>query len=147
MFVCILIYCFRSKISTAGMTKFWTMMRKNDQYHLEASIRNYENLTVKRYRFSDVKKMTKSFKEKLGQEGYGKVYRGKLIDGRLVAVKVLNASKGSGQEFINEVSSISRTSHVNIVSLFGFCLEGNNRALIYEFMPNGSLEKFIYKGQ
>ncbi|GMN34584.1 hypothetical protein TIFTF001_042079 [Ficus carica] len=89
--------------------------------------------------------MTKSFQEKLGQGGYGEVYRGKLPDGRLVAVKILNSSKGNGEEFINEVASISTTSHVNIVTLLGFCLEGHRRALIYEFMPNGSLEKFTYK--
>ena len=68
------------------------------------------------------------------------------MDGRSVAVKLLNASKGDGQYFINEVASISRTSHVNVVTLLGFCLEGDNRALIYEFMSNGSLEKFVYNG-
>jgi serine/threonine protein kinase len=81
----------------------------------------------------------------LGEGGYGGVYKGKLEDGCLVAVKVLKESKGNGDEFINEVASISRTSHVNIVSLIGFCFEGSKRALVYEFMPNGSLEKFIYK--
>ncbi|XP_048318202.2 LEAF RUST 10 DISEASE-RESISTANCE LOCUS RECEPTOR-LIKE PROTEIN KINASE-like 2.4 [Ziziphus jujuba] len=88
--------------------------------------------------------MTNSFKEKLGQGGYGDVYKGKLRDDSLVVVKVLNDSKGNGEEFINEVASISRTSHVNIVSLLGFCFEGRKRALIYQFMPNGSLEKFIF---
>ena len=58
---------------------------------------------------------------------------------------VLKASKGKGEEFINEVASISRTSHINIVTLLGFCLEGKKRVLIYEFMPNGLLEKFIFK--
>ncbi|PHT67284.1 putative receptor-like protein kinase [Capsicum annuum] len=57
----------------------------------------------------------------------------------------LNGLKGNGEEFINEVASISKTSHVNIVSLVGFCFEGCKRALVYEFMPNGSLEKFIYE--
>ncbi|XP_024933674.3 PR5-like receptor kinase [Ziziphus jujuba] len=89
--------------------------------------------------------MTNSFSDKLGQGGYGSVYKGKLRDdGGLVAVKVLNESKGDGEEFINEVATISRTSHVNIVSLLGFCYEGQKRALIYDFMPNGSLEKFIF---
>jgi serine/threonine protein kinase len=62
-----------------------------------------------------------------------------------VVVKVLKESRGNGEEFINEVSSISRTSHVNIVSLKGFCFESSKRALVYEFIPNGSLNKFIYK--
>ncbi|KAL4611806.1 hypothetical protein ACB092_08G152100 [Castanea dentata] len=81
-----------------------------------------------------------------GQGGYSSVYKGKLQDGCFVAVKVLKESEGNGDEFVNEVASISRTSHVNIVTLKGFCIEGSKRALIYEFMPNGSLEKFIYKG-
>ncbi|GKV43262.1 hypothetical protein SLEP1_g50576 [Rubroshorea leprosula] len=89
--------------------------------------------------------MTNSYKEKLGRGGYGDVYKGNLPDGRPIAVKVLNVSKGNGEEFINEVASIGRTSHVNVVTLLGFCLEGEKRALIYEFMPNGSLEKFIFK--
>ncbi|CAO2198887.1 unnamed protein product [Urochloa humidicola] len=59
-------------------------------------------------------------------------------------MKFLHDSKGQGVEFVNEVMSIGRTSHVNIVSLYGYCLEGSKRALIYEYMPNGSLDKFIY---
>ena len=88
--------------------------------------------------------MTKSFKDKLGQGGYGDVYKGKLPDNRIVKVKVLSESKGNGEEFLNEVVSISRTAHVNIVTLLGFCFEESKRALIYEFMTKGSLEKYIY---
>ena len=85
--------------------------------------------------------ITYSLNNKLGEGGYGAVFKGKLNDDRLVAVKFLHDSKGNGEEFVNEVMSIGRTSHVNIVSLFGFCLEGSKRALIYEYMPNGSLDK------
>ncbi|KAG7586061.1 Protein kinase-like domain superfamily [Arabidopsis thaliana x Arabidopsis arenosa] len=56
---------------------------------------------------------------------------------------VLKKSKGNGEDFINEVASMSRTSHQNIVSLLGFCSEGSKRAIIYEFLENGSLDKFI----
>jgi len=64
-----------------------------------------------------------------------------------VVVKVLKESKGDGEEFMNEVASISRTSHMNIVTLLGFCYEKTKRALIYEFMTKGSLDKFIsYEG-
>ncbi|KAL4316842.1 hypothetical protein AHAS_Ahas15G0325500 [Arachis hypogaea] len=89
--------------------------------------------------------MTNSFKVKLGQGGFGVVYKGKLSNDSDVAVKMLNPSKGNGEEFINEVASISRTSHVNVVALLGFCLEGHKKVLIYEFMSNGSLDNFIYK--
>ncbi|TVU22036.1 hypothetical protein EJB05_31712, partial [Eragrostis curvula] len=88
--------------------------------------------------------ITSSEKIQLGEGGYGAVFKGVLHDGRLVAVKLLHHSKANGDEFVNEVMSIGRTSHVNIVSLFGFCLEGSKRALIYEYMPNGSLDKYIY---
>ncbi|URD95089.1 receptor-like protein kinase [Musa troglodytarum] len=77
--------------------------------------------------------MTNSFSNELGHGGYGTVFKGTLKDGHLVAVKVLSETKGNGEEFINEVASISRTSHVNIVSLLGFCLEGPKRALVVHF--------------
>jgi serine/threonine protein kinase len=117
---------------------------KNDHFNTEEFIKNYGSIAPKRYTCSDVMKLTNSFKEKVGQGGYGVVYKGKLPDGRMVAVKILNTSKGNGEEFMNEVASISRTSHVNIVTLLGFCYEGTKRALIYEFMACGSLDKFIY---
>ncbi|XP_060669201.1 LEAF RUST 10 DISEASE-RESISTANCE LOCUS RECEPTOR-LIKE PROTEIN KINASE-like 2.1 isoform X2 [Ziziphus jujuba] len=138
----ILICCIR-KFKYNKPLCFWKKQNQTDQ-NIEAFLRNYGPVQVRRYSYSDVKKMTNSFKEKLGQGGYGGVYKGILHDNSLVAVKVLNDSKGNGEEFINEVASISRTSHVNIVSLLGFCFEGRKRALIYQFMPNGSLEKFIF---
>ncbi|GAB4827905.1 hypothetical protein Ancab_034789 [Ancistrocladus abbreviatus] len=126
--------------------KFICIWKKETTYNqkVEDFLVNYGCLAQKRYTYADIKKMTGSFCDKLGEGGYGSVYKGKLIDGRIVAVKLLNQSKGNGEEFINEVASISRTNHVNVVTLFGFCFEGHKRALVYEFMPNGSLEKFTY---
>ncbi|KAL8470769.1 hypothetical protein ACS0TY_033369 [Phlomoides rotata] len=117
--------------------------KSRNETDIELFLKNNENLAPIRYKNSDIKKMTKSFRKNLGKGGYGSVYKGKLKNGHPVAVKILDESKGNGEEFMNEVASISRTSHVNIVCLLGFCFEGSKRALIYEFMPNGSLEKFI----
>ncbi|GKV47341.1 hypothetical protein SLEP1_g54247 [Rubroshorea leprosula] len=112
---------------------------------IEAFLRSNGRLAPKRYSFKDVKKMTNKFRDKLGEGGFGAVYKGKLSDGCQVAVKVLNKMKDNGESFMNEVASISRTSHVNIVTLLGFCFEGHQRALVYKFMQNGSLEKFIHQ--
>ncbi|KAG5628926.1 hypothetical protein H5410_000643 [Solanum commersonii] len=60
-----------------------------------------------------------------------------------VAVKILSKPKADGQDFINEVATIGRIHHVNIVQLIGYCAERCKRALVYDFMPNGSLEKYI----
>nr|XP_034896853.1 rust resistance kinase Lr10-like [Populus alba] len=105
------------------------------------------NLTLIRYSYSEIKKITHGFNDKLGEGGYGSVYKGKLRSGRFAAVKLLRKEKGNGQEFINEVATIGRIHHCNVVQLIGFTVEGSKRALIYEFMPNGSLEKYIFSRQ
>ncbi|MBA0822789.1 hypothetical protein Goarm_019569, partial [Gossypium armourianum] len=86
----------------------------------------------------------KNFKYKLGEGGYGTVFKGKLRSGHYVAIKLLGKSKGNGQDFINEVASIGRIHHVNVAKLIGFCVKGSKQALVYEFMSNGSLDKIIF---
>ena len=85
-------------------------------YHaIEEFIQAQNNLTLIRYSYSNIKKMTKGFKEKLGEGGYGSVYKGKLLSGHFVAVKMMANSKANGQDFINEVATIGRIYHVNVV--------------------------------
>ena len=110
---------------------------------LDDSIEEFLRQPIK-YSYSDIKKMTHNFENKLGQGGFGSVYKGKLRSGHIVAVKVLVMSKANGQDFINEVATIGRIHHVNVVKLVGFCVQGSKWALIYDFMPNGSLDKFIF---
>ncbi|XP_035540122.1 LEAF RUST 10 DISEASE-RESISTANCE LOCUS RECEPTOR-LIKE PROTEIN KINASE-like 2.3 [Juglans regia] len=111
---------------------------------IEEFLQNNNNLMPIRYSYSEVRKMTKNFKDKIGEGGYGTVFKGTLRSGRLVAIKMLGKSKANGQEFISEVTTIGRIHHINVVQLIGFCVEGSKRALIYEFMPNGSLNKYIF---
>ena len=111
---------------------------------IEEFLQSYNNLFPIRYSYSDIKKMTRGFKDKLGEGGYGSVYKGKLRSGHLVAIKMLSASQGNGQDFINEVATIGRIHHVNVVRLIGFCVEGSKRALVYDFMTNGSLDRHIF---
>ncbi|XXG78199.1 hypothetical protein AAC387_Pa08g2188 [Persea americana] len=118
---------------------------KENQLKVDKFLEDYKSLKPIRYSYLDIKRMTDHFKHKLGQGGYGTVFKGKLPNGTFVAVKILKKSSGSdGEEFINEVGTIGRIHHVNVVRLLGFCAERYERALIYEFMSNGSLEKFIF---
>ncbi|XP_054822765.1 probable LRR receptor-like serine/threonine-protein kinase At5g45780 [Prosopis cineraria] len=111
--------------------------------NIEAFIRLY-NLIPLRYSYKQLKTMTKGFKTKIGEGGFGIVYKGRLRSGLEVAIKMLGESKATDQEFISEVATIGRIHHFNVVRLAGFCVEGTKRALIYEFMPNGSLDKHIF---
>ncbi|XP_044338218.1 rust resistance kinase Lr10-like isoform X1 [Triticum aestivum] len=97
-----------------------------------------------RYAYTDITAITSHFKEKLGQGGYGSVYKGVLPGDVHVAIKMLVSSMSNGEEFISEVSSIGSIHHVNVVRLVGFCSEKMRRALVYEYMPHGSLEKYIF---
>jgi serine/threonine protein kinase len=123
----------------------------SDTANVEQMLQKHGALAPKRYRYSEMKTITRSFEHKLGEGGYGTVFRGVLNgdDGhRPVAVKILHNSRSNrAEEFLNEVISIGRTSHVNVVTLLGFCLEGSRRALVYEYMPSGSLDKYIYSNQ
>ncbi|CAA2996335.1 LEAF RUST 10 DISEASE-RESISTANCE LOCUS RECEPTOR-LIKE PROTEIN KINASE-like [Olea europaea subsp. europaea] len=110
---------------------------------IEDFLRSQNNLMPINYSYSEIKKMTKGFREKLGEGGYGLVYKGKLRSGRDVAVKILGKNKSNGQDFINEVTTTGRIHHVNIVRLVGYCADMSKCALVYDFMPNGSLEKYI----
>ncbi|KAK8464395.1 hypothetical protein PHAVU_011G198500 [Phaseolus vulgaris] len=102
------------------------------------------NLNPIRYGYREIKKMSRGYKVKLGEGGFGSVYKGKLRSGSEVAIKMLKKSKADGQEFMNEVASIGRIHHVNVVHLIGYCAEGQKRALVYDYMPNGSLDKYIF---
>ncbi|EPS66864.1 hypothetical protein M569_07912, partial [Genlisea aurea] len=102
--------------------------------------------TVKNFRFSEISNATKSFDSSsvVGEGGYGKVYRGVLSDGTIVAIK--RAKKGSLQgenEFLTEIDLLSRCHHRNLVSLFGYCDEEDEQMLIYEFMSNGTLRDHL----
>ena len=130
LFIALLIYKWKSRHLS---------MYQNIENYLEHS-----NLMPIRYSYKEIKKMTGGFKDKLGEGGYGYVFKGKLSSGPYVAIKMLSKSTGDGQDFINEVATIGRIHHQNIVKLVGFCVEGSKYALVYEFMSNGSLDKIIF---
>ncbi|MFQ6657772.1 hypothetical protein Gotur_027313, partial [Gossypium turneri] len=97
--------------------------------------------------FNAVRVATDNFSDAnlLGRGGFGSVYKGQLEDGRKVAVKRLSESSGQGeQEFKNEVMLLAKLQHRNLVRLLGLSFEQKERILIYEFLPNSSLDNFIF---
>ncbi|KAM3281194.1 cysteine-rich receptor-like protein kinase 44 [Capsicum chacoense] len=99
------------------------------------------------YDFSAISAATDNFSDanKLGQGGFGPVYKGKLQNGQEVAVKRLSTNSGQGDlEFKNEVLLVARLRHRNLVRLRGFCLDGAERLLVYEYVPNASLDQFLF---
>uniref|UniRef100_A0A5B6ZV52 non-specific serine/threonine protein kinase n=1 Tax=Davidia involucrata TaxID=16924 RepID=A0A5B6ZV52_DAVIN len=98
------------------------------------------------FSFEELKKCTNNFSEatEIGSGGYGKVYRGTLLAGQLVAIK--RAQQGStqgGLEFKTEIELLSRVHHTNVVSLVGFCFEQREQMLVYEYIPNGTLRESL----
>ncbi|XP_057523402.1 G-type lectin S-receptor-like serine/threonine-protein kinase SD2-5 [Amaranthus tricolor] len=98
-----------------------------------------------RFSYQSLQDATNNFMVKLGQGGFGSVYQGKLLDGTPLAVKKLEGVGQGKKEFRAEVSIIGSIHHNHLVRLKGFCTEGSHRLLAYEFMANGSLDKWIFK--
>nr|XP_027102631.1 cysteine-rich receptor-like protein kinase 10 [Coffea arabica] len=99
------------------------------------------------YSLSAIRIATNDFSvdNKIGQGGFGPVYKGKLPDGQDIAVKRLSRRSGQGaQEFKNEIAVVAKLQHRNLVRLLGFCLEAGEKLLIYEFVPNKSLDYFLF---
>ncbi|KAL3740547.1 hypothetical protein ACJRO7_021773 [Eucalyptus globulus] len=99
------------------------------------------------FKISEIRAATNSFAEgnKLGEGGFGKVYRGRLPNGQEIAVKRLSQSSGQGlQEFKNEIVLVAKLQHRNLVRLLGFCFEEGEKLLVYELMPNKSLDYFVF---
>ncbi|XP_042479592.1 G-type lectin S-receptor-like serine/threonine-protein kinase B120 [Macadamia integrifolia] len=99
------------------------------------------------FSFSSIETATNNFSttNKLGEGGFGPVYKGKLVEGQEIAVKRLSKMSGQGlEQFKNEVVLISKLQHRNLVRLLGCCIEGDEKILIYEYMPNKGLDSFLF---
>ncbi|KAL4378708.1 hypothetical protein GQ457_02G039470 [Hibiscus cannabinus] len=101
-----------------------------------------------RFSYKDLFKATKGFKEKevLGRGGFGRVYKGVLPSSEIqVAVKRISHDSMQGmREFVAEIATIGRLRHPNLVRLLGYCRRKHELLLVYDYMPNGSLDKFLY---
>uniref|UniRef100_A0A165ZEG6 non-specific serine/threonine protein kinase n=1 Tax=Daucus carota subsp. sativus TaxID=79200 RepID=A0A165ZEG6_DAUCS len=111
------------------------------------SERNNEDIDLPLYDLSTLASATNHFSDTsiIATGGFGPVYKGKLPSGQEIAVKRLSKDSGQGtEEFKNEIILISKLQHRNLVRILGWCLEGGEKLLVYEYMPNESLDKLIF---
>ncbi|KAH9747521.1 non-specific serine/threonine protein kinase [Citrus sinensis] len=99
------------------------------------------------FSYAELRSATQDFdpSNKLGEGGYGPVYKGTLSDGRVIAVKQLSIASHQGKnQFVNEIATISAVQHRNLVRLYGCCIEGARRLLVYEYLENKSLDQVLF---
>ncbi|MBA0850091.1 hypothetical protein Goshw_025077, partial [Gossypium schwendimanii] len=115
------------------------------QRNIEDEIRR-SDFAPKKFRFSELKQATGNFspKNKLGKGGFGTVYKGSWGNKDVAVKRVSKKSNQGKQEFIAEVTTIGNLNHKNLVKLIGWCYERRELLLVYEYMPNGSLDKYIF---
>ncbi|ESQ55019.1 hypothetical protein EUTSA_v10024631mg [Eutrema salsugineum] len=124
--------------------------KKKTIYETEPLTEGKDDITTAgslQFDFKAIEAATDKFSEsnKLGQGGFGAVYKGTFPSGVQVAVKRLSKTSGQGErEFENEVVVVAKLQYRNLVRLLGFCLEGQEKVLVYEFVPNKSLDYFLF---
>ncbi|KAG8386593.1 hypothetical protein BUALT_Bualt03G0164400 [Buddleja alternifolia] len=104
---------------------------------------------VNLYSYKELRIATNDFSQanKIGEGGFGSVYKGKLRNGRMAAIKVLSSESRQGvREFLTEIQVISDIEHENLVKLYGCCVEGNHRILVYNYLENNSLAQTLIGG-
>jgi len=98
------------------------------------------------FRYTDLQHATRNFTEKLGEGGFGSVFKGVLADSTTIAVKRLAGAYQRGKQFRAEVTSIGLTQHINLIKLIGFCSRSDSKLLVYEYMPHRSLDIHLFSG-
>ncbi|KAK8572168.1 hypothetical protein V6N12_028229 [Hibiscus sabdariffa] len=132
----------------AIMIGFWCWFYRGREKsgHISAKYElvDYASGAPVKFSYKELQQSTKGFSEKLGEGGFGVVYKGTLANQTVVAVKQLEGIEQGEMQFRMEVATISSTHHLNLVRLVGFCSEGRHRLLVYEFLRHGSLDKFLF---
>ncbi|XVF34134.1 hypothetical protein REPUB_Repub18cG0032100 [Reevesia pubescens] len=120
---------------------------KNEQSEVKGQQKHKKEVEIPLFSVSSVSAATNNFSisNKLGEGGFGPVYKGKLLKGNEVAVKRLSRKSGQGwDELKNETMLIAKLQHKNLVKLLGCCIEGDEKILVYEYLPNKSLDFFLF---
>ncbi|KAB2064184.1 hypothetical protein ERO13_A09G003300v2 [Gossypium hirsutum] len=125
---------------------FWRKGRLGGKNSVEKELRGLD-LQTGIFSLRQIKAATKNFdtENKIGEGGFGCVYKGLLSDGTVIAVKQLSSKSRQGnREFVNEIGMISALQHPNLVKLYGCCVEGNQLLLVYEYMENNCLSRALF---
>ncbi|CAM0879037.1 unnamed protein product [Alopecurus aequalis] len=141
-------------VLSVGVLLFFLQRRKNrgmNNSEMVSSTSNnngytYSSLPLdnRQFTYKELEMITKNFRQVLGQGGFGCVYHGILENGIQVAVKLRSHSSDQGvREFLVEAQVLARIHHKNLVTMIGYCKEGEQMALVYEYMPEGNLEEHI----
>ncbi|ERM93823.1 G-type lectin S-receptor-like serine/threonine-protein kinase At1g34300 [Amborella trichopoda] len=131
----------------AGAAAFWAFLRKFSEYRNMARTLGLDLVHAggpKRFTYAELRAATRDFSDAVGQGGFGVVYKGQLPDQRIVAVKRLKDVLRGESDFWAEITIIARMHHLNLVRIWGFCVEKDERLLVYEYVPNGSLDKYLF---
>ena len=129
--------CAIGGVETICIVSVWFFLRKAHQNPIQGYL--LVSTRFRRFTYAELKKATQGFMEEVGSGGGGVVYKGVLSDNRVAAIKQLNVSNQGEAQFLAEVSTIGRLNHINLTELWGYCVEGKHRLLVYEYMENGSL--------
>jgi hypothetical protein len=115
---------------------FWLYKRSSRQTKVEGFLSVYS--------YAQLKRATRNFSDKLGEGGFGSVFKGTVAGPTVVAVKKLKGIGHRDKQFRAEVQTLGMIQHTNLVRLLGFCTQGTRRLLVYEYMPNGSLDSHLF---
>ncbi|KAF7822645.1 cold-responsive protein kinase 1 isoform X2 [Senna tora] len=114
---------------------------------IDIDVSDIQNVNL--YTYNELRVATEGFSpaNKIGQGGFGSVYKGKLRNGTLAAIKVLSADSSQGvREFLTEIKVITTIEHENLVKLYGCCVDKKQRILVYEYLENNSLAQTLFGG-
>ncbi|KAE8687042.1 Nucleotide binding,nucleic acid binding [Hibiscus syriacus] len=135
-------------VAAIGFLKYRSRVREYEQILQTVNNRVAEDVALKSFTFEELKDATNNFVDEIGKGAYGTVFRGVISNGngeRTVAIKRLEKVVTEGErDFKNEMRAIGITHHKNLVRLLGYCYDGTNRLLVYEYMKNGSLADFFF---
>ncbi|XP_057843771.2 LEAF RUST 10 DISEASE-RESISTANCE LOCUS RECEPTOR-LIKE PROTEIN KINASE-like 2.2 [Cryptomeria japonica] len=145
----LLVIAYQKKMSPLNSPAVFRRKRDNPPSisNVETFLHNYVDQMPTRYSYSSIKDITNNFAHRLGEGGFGVVYKGRLPSCHLVAIKKLDQSRQSETQFMNEVATIGTIPHIHLVRLLGYSFEGHTSALVYEYMVNGSLDRFVLEAK